>query len=134
MKDWPLHLTVADVFSLYKENTKIVSKFEELLSGVKPIKLTSEKESLLGTAPVILFKHSHDIYRLHIKLVDLLVDNGAVFNSPEFTRAGFIAHSTIQHKNRLELDKEYLLDSLSLVDMFPDEDWEKRRVINTFPF
>lgn len=133
MNNWPLHITLADVFAIDLEQSDAVMKLEALCNGLASVAVTTESESILGETPVVLFSKSHDLLQLHTELVSLLETNGAVFNSPSFTKSGFIGHSTIQAEQRLHIGETVTIDSISLVDMFPEGDWQRRKVLATFP-
>ena len=130
MSDWPLHVTLADVFAINRSN--LDKALVGFLAQTAPVKTTALSKSTLGTAPVILLDKSPALLKLHADIVSLLGAHGVVFNNPEFTRDGFIPHSTIQKSSRLEIGDEVAVDSLSLIYMFPNNNWEQRRVLATF--
>jgi hypothetical protein len=129
MSDWPVHITIADVFAI---DTNIEPRLSHLCSKSTPFTITATDDLLLGEMPVMLFDESPELLQLHMRLVSLLEANGVKFNHPEFTKAGFIAHSTIQRGRRLHSGDQINVDSLSLIDMFPDSDWQQRKVIASF--
>ncbi len=132
MTDWPLHVTLADVFAIDLRKTKIEAKLEKLLSSHHPIKTLAGIEATLGTTEVILLDKTKELDALHSSTVDLLEDNGAQFNTPEFTRGGFVPHCTIQKVERLLMGDEVIIRNIALVDMFPNENWQQRKIINIF--
>lgn len=132
MSNWKLHITLADVFAVSRDETSIDKKLATLLSQIKSVKTIAKNESTLGTAKAVLLDKTPQLLKLHTDIVSLLDENGATFNNPEFTRSGFLPHSTIQASGRLHANDELIIDSLSLVDMFPGNNWEQRRVLATF--
>lgn len=132
MNDWPLHITLVDVFAIERDNTSIESKISKLLSSQPPVDTRASEEATLGTTEVVLLEKAESLINLHIHLVDLLKENGAIFNSPEFTREGFLPHCTIQKTERLHARDEVTIDAIALVDMFPNGQWQQRKVINSF--
>jgi hypothetical protein len=130
MSDWPLHITLADVFAIDRSN--LDTALADFLAQTAPVKTTALSNSTLGAASVILLDKSPTLLQLHADIVSLLGAHGVVFNNPEFTRDGFIPHSTIQKSSQLQVNDEVTIDSVSLIDMFPDNDWEQRRVLATF--
>jgi hypothetical protein len=74
-----------------------------------------------------------ELLALHTAIVHLLEEYGGVFNSPEHTRDRFIAHSTIQREGRLQKGDEVTVNSVALVDMFPNGNGEKRKIIDIYP-
>jgi hypothetical protein len=134
MADWPLHVTLADVFAIDMDSTKIEAKLAELVSYQLPVYTCAREDATLGTTEVVLLDKTEELVNLHMSLVDLLERNGAVFNSPEFTREGFLPHCTIQKSERLHAGDEVKIDTIALINMFPHEDWQQRQVINIFSF
>ena len=132
MADWPLHTTLADTFAIDLSSGNIEVKLANLCSQIIPVTVAANNDSVLGETPVILLNTSEELLALHTAVVELLEENGAVFNNPEFTKSGFIAHSTFQKEGRLHTGDVVTIDSISLVDMFPDDDWQQRKVLATF--
>lgn len=131
MADWPLHITLADVFAI-ELTAAIETKLTTLLAQQSPIHLTVGEDATLGTAEVALINKNVELQNLHNKIIDLLEINGVEFNTPDFIRKGFLAHSTIQKSGRLNDGDKVEITSVSLVDMFPDGDWQQRKVLNSF--
>ncbi|MDX2776609.1 2'-5' RNA ligase family protein [Streptomyces caniscabiei] len=133
MSQWLLHVTLADVFAIDRRATDIDKKLAALCMSAHPTETAAIADSILGTAHVVLLKKTPPLLQLHTDIISLLEKNGAVFNHPHYTRDGFIPHSTIQTSGRLSIGETIAIDTISLVDMFPDGDWEQRRVLATFP-
>jgi hypothetical protein len=134
MTDWPLHTTLADVFAIDRHETNIDAKLSALASRADVVNVVATDESALGVTPVVLLEKTSSLQQLHDSIVSLLEQSGAVFNNPEFTRDGFLPHSTIQSSGRLQIGDEIRIDSISLIDMFPNNDWQQRKVLATFNF
>ena len=132
MVDWPLHVTLADVFAIDLRSTNIEAKLEKLLSFQHSVKTVAGNEATLGTTEVILLHKTKELAILHASLIDLLEENSAQFNTPEFTRGGFVPHCTIQKVERLLMGDEVIIRNIALVDMFPNENWQQRKIINIF--
>jgi hypothetical protein len=132
MSEWPLHITIADVFAIDRHKTDIDAKLAILLTQIKTVETNVTNNTTLGTTPIILLDRKPSLVKLHTDIASLLEENGAVFNNPEFTRDGFLPHSTIQKNGRLRIGDNVTIDSVSLVDMFPDDNWEQRKVLATF--
>lgn len=129
--DWPLHVTLADVFAI-NLTKDIKEKLAEMLANQPRFIIHAGKESILGVTKVVLFDNNNKINNLHHLLIDLLESNGAVFNNPEFTKEGFVPHCTIQKTTRLNQGDILKIDTISLVDMFPENNWQQRRVLYNF--
>ena len=131
MSDWPLHITLADVFAIGLSPT-LEQQLAELLEGQPPVELSVGEDATLGTTNVALVNKTNELQNLHEEIVDVLEQNGVIFNTPEFTRSGFLPHSTIQKSGRLHTGDTFHITSVSLVDMFPNGDWQQRKVLHNF--
>lgn len=132
MSDWPLHVTIADVFAIDRTGSMIDMKLASLLSEIKAVEVIAVSDELLGETPVVLLEKIQRLQKLHDSIATLLKENGAIFNNPEFTYDGFLPHSTIQKSGRLHIGDKITIDSVSLIDMFPGGDWQQRKVLMTF--
>ena len=131
MADWPLHITLADVFAINLE-AAIEQKLASLIGSTPSITLSASGDSILGATKVVLIEKNDELQNLHNHIVALLELKGAMFNIPEFTRSGFLPHSTIQKSGRLHEGDTIDISSVSLIDMFPDENWQRRKVLTNF--
>jgi hypothetical protein len=132
MNDWPLHITLVNVFAVDRKHTGINAQLEKLLRSQPIIKSKALYDTVLGTTPVVLISKSPPILKLHEKIIDLLKTNKASFNMPEHIKTGYIPHCTIQNTEKLKSGEEVTINTLSLVDMFPENDWQLRKVLATF--
>lgn len=135
MSEWPLHITLADVFAVDLKNVDVWAQLADLSKADLPLTVTVGSEAALGpsTTPVRvrLVRTTPALQTLHECIVHTLTDAGAVFNTPEYTLAGFLPHIT-QAKNAAILKGTVLhIDTISLVDMFPCGDWQKRKVLKS---
>lgn len=131
MTDWSPHITLADVFAVDLD-TGIEQKLEAMLADQPPITLSARGDSVLGTTEVVLIEKNDGLQSLHDQIIDLLELHDAKFNTPEFTRSGFLPHSTIQKSGRLYEGNKVEINTISLIDMFPDKNWQQRKVLNNF--
>ncbi|RZM24228.1 MAG: hypothetical protein EOO88_23535 [Pedobacter sp.] len=132
MSEWPLHTTLADVFAIDRQGADFERLLASKLMGYLPVRTVAAADSILGTTRVVLLDKTKELLNLHGDVITLLEQNGAVFNTPEFNKEGFIPHSTIQNSERLDIGQKVIIDSHSLIDMFPDGDWQQRKVLFTF--
>lgn len=102
------------------------------MQEMPPIELLAGDDLTLGTTKVVIIENNDELKKFHNKIVDLLELNGVQFNVPEFTRRGFLPHSTIQKSGRLHKGEAIEITTISLVDMFPGGDWQQRKVLNIF--
>lgn len=134
MEDWPLHMTLADVFAI-NVNSSLLSELHEMLSRQKAFTIKVGDDLRFGSndSPLVVagIETNAKLQKLHNELVDFLEEHGAVFNSPEFTRDGFVPHSTVQKNSRINKGEILEVTALSLIDMFVDGDWRSRKVLDT---
>ena len=130
MSNWPLHITFADVFAIDRRNTDIDEKMRKALLEQEPITINPKQQAKLGNTAVVLVENTDEIRRLHALIINLLEQNGAVFNTPAFIKDGYLPHCTIQESG--ELHQPVKITEVSLIDMFPDNDWQQRKVIANF--
>lgn len=131
MSEWPLHITLADVFAVDRQGSDIDSKLTHLCKQKAAIIIKAANDSKLGETPVVIFDKSDELFKLHSDIISLLEESRAIFNKPDFTKSGFVPHSTIQDGKRLGIGDRVVIDSISLVDMFPDNNWQQRKVLAT---
>lgn len=132
MENWPLHITLAEVFAIDTYQTDIEAKLTKLLSEQSSVETVAKQEVTLGNTKVILLDKCSQLVVLHKALVNLLEKNNAKFNTPEYTREGFMPHCTIQNKEKLHNADKVIIHTVSLIDMYPNKNWKRRRIINNF--
>lgn len=131
MTNWPVHITLADVFAVGLNND-VMQKLTGLLVDCHSIDISVSDDAVFGTTNVTLIDKSDGLQRIHDQIIDLLELNGAKFNTPEFTRSGFLPHVTIQKSGRLHKGDKIKINTVSLIDMFPGENWQQRKVLSNF--
>lgn len=83
------------------------------------------------TVHVKLLEHTDTLQALHELIVDVLEKYEVQFNTPEHIRQGFKPHSTVQKTGQARTGDIVDFDTLTLIDMFPDENPYRRRVLQT---
>lgn len=137
MKDWPLHVTLADVFAI---NGKWSDLFDDLGRSLNQETTFFSKvivNDLFGenrSVRVKLLENTKELQNLHEKIVDVLERHGVEFNSPQYTRAGFKPHSTDQIEGSVQIGDVVEFGSITLIDMFPNENPYQRRILGTIRF
>jgi uncharacterized protein YnzC (UPF0291/DUF896 family) len=132
MDQWPMHVTLADVFAIDLEGTDVMPKLRKFLKTQARVRTTALLDAVLGTTAVTLLENNQNLSNLHSHVIDLLETYGAVFNMPEYNKSGFLPHATVQANGRLNASDKVNIDSLALIDMFPGNDWQNRKVVTTF--
>ncbi len=131
MTEWPLHVTLADVFAI-NMTEDLKAALRTLLTNELAVSTKASRDTTLGETSVVLLEKNKALLSLHTRIIDLLQSHGAIFNSPEFTRDGFLPHCTIQKSARLREGDVVTISTISLIDMFPDRDWTKRKVLQNY--
>jgi hypothetical protein len=136
---WPEHITLSgSMFEVDLEKSDIVKNLSDIAASQDQIKLLASELSTLGPidkpVQVMLFEDSSQLLELHRSLITLLSGVGANFTISGHINAGYIPHSTVQLSSTLKTNDEVILRSLSLVDMFPRQDGEQRKIIKTMNF
>ena len=132
--DWPLHATLVDTFAIDWDVDTMIAKLKEHAS-----KLSSAQTKVMddthfgpnGEVQVALLEKTDDLLMLHNELIKLLEQGDLKLNDPQFAKDGFLPHSTVQKHARVNKGNHLTFDSLTLIDMFPDEDPYQRKVLAT---
>ena len=137
MKDWPLHITLADVFAIEGSPENLLKSLDTALSSFSSIKTKIVGEDWFGddmSVHVKLIEKTDDLMILHDTIIDELKKLNAMFNNPQYTGAGFKPHATVKSNDNLIDRDAIIIDSITLIDMFPDNDPNNRRVMSTIYF
>jgi len=132
--DWPLHSTIADTFAIDWDVPTMVEKLTELLKDHAQATSEVEDDRFFGDngqIQVTLIKKTDDLVKLHYDVIDLLEQGGWKPNDPQFAKEGFLPHSTVQPHSRLNKGDEVIFNTLSIIDMFPNQDPYQRKVLKT---
>lgn len=84
-----------------------------------------------GQVQVVLLNRSNSLVELHQDILTALEEGELKLNDPQFVRDGFLPHATVQKHTRLDKGDKVRFTALSIVDMFPDKDPYKRKVLKT---
>lgn len=136
-KNWPLHITIADVFAIDWSVDTLTTKLKETLSNQSPFTASVLNDEFFGPnreVRVTLINKTAELTQLHLQVVQLLEEGSVVFNNPHYNGDGFLPHSTVQSHMRLHQGDIVTFNALSIVDMFPDNDPYRRKIIKTIPF
>lgn len=137
MEDWPLHVTLADVFSIKGTPDDLLHELEHQLSTLTPVTSTVVGETWFGenqNVHVMLLEKTDALQQLHEEILSILDHFNVQFNDPQYTRGGFRPHSTVQKNEALALGDTVTFDSITLIDLFPDEKPYRRRILGTVYF
>lgn len=134
--DWPLHSTVVDTFAINWSVEEITARLTEILQNHSTVKSKAGDDRCLGEDKrvwVVLLDRSASLVKLHLDVITKLEEGGLALNDPQFARDGFLPHVTIQKHTRLNKGDEVQFTALSIIDMFPNKDPYKRKVLKTIP-
>ncbi|MET0866268.1 MAG: 2'-5' RNA ligase family protein [Nakamurella sp.] len=132
LKDWPLHLTVAPTFVIGAELPAVVAAIAASLDQQRSVVVAVGKDEGFGHSgkiPVTLIEPAADLTGMHHRLVDALLQVGAVFDDPQFVGLGYRPHVTITRLARVSMGDSLTLRQAALVDMAPAGDHRLRRVV-----
>ncbi len=137
MEDWPLHVTLADVFAIRGNPQDLLKLLDSKLSSLKPIKSQVIGEDWLGIenkVHVMLINKTDTLQSLHEAIIDVLEEFKATFNTPQFMHEGFKPHSTVKDNKQLRVGEEVNINSVTLIDMFPNNNPCQRKALGTIHF
>ena len=129
---WPLHSTVVDTFAIDWSASEMTERLKNVLKNHATASSEAEDDRFFGEngqVQVALLNRSSSLARLHQDVLSVLEEGGLKLNDPQFARDGFLPHATVQKHARLNKGDKVQFTALSIVDMFPDEDPYKRKVL-----
>ena len=131
---WPLHITLASNFMVDWEATDLFNKLSDALSAIKPVDVSAGDDEFFGgerKIQVTVMNMTPELMTLHKQIIKTLKDAGAVFDEPQFNEGGYRAHATVQKAYRLDKDDNVLVDEVTIVDMFPNQNITRRKILKT---
>ncbi len=133
-KDFPLHVTLAGIFTISWDSTKLFHQLSALLVNDEPAVTKAEEEVYWGTDHeyhVMKLQKTPEMMALHNKIVNELSKAGAVFDEPQYAGEGYIPHSTHTKHARLRKNDVVKINKVTIVDMFPHGDGYQRKILKT---
>lgn len=131
---WPLHSTIVDTFAIDWSVDEMVSRLKAVPKNHATADSVTEDDRFFGDqgqVQVVLLNRSNSLVELHQDILTALEEGGLKLNDPQFARDGFLPHATVQKHARLDKGDKVRFTTLSIVDMFPDKDPYKRKVLKT---
>lgn len=132
--NWPLHSTIVDTFAIDWSADEMASRLKDVLKDHAIADSVAEDDRFFGEqgqVQVVLLERSDTLVKLHQDVLITLEQGGLKLNDPQFARDGFLPHATVQKHARLNKGDRVQFTALSIVDMFPDEDPYRRKVLKT---
>lgn len=135
--EWPLHVTLADVFAVDWSASELIAIVEQVVRQVKPFQAVTQWDTHFGPSKevqVTLLEKCQPLIELHTRLVAALRPGNVRFNAPQYTLDGFTPHATVQHAGRLYEGDVVTFSALNVIDMFPGGDPYQRVALGAIPF
>jgi 2'-5' RNA ligase len=133
---WPLHLTLLANFTLPVDVDLLIKRLEVLAARVRPLDIRLGAEAMFGAAGnvvVRLAEVSPGLQELHLSLIAVGSELGLTYDGVQFMGAAFRPHVTMRGR-RVPRGYAFKLANMSLVDLAPDDNPRRRRVIKTIEF
>ncbi len=135
--EFPLHITLAGVFSIGLNGETLTNELADLLVDQKIIEVKSDKKDMFGPnrdVEVMKMERSPELLNLYNKIHSWLLVSGAVYNDPQYQGDGYLPHSAFQKNGFLNENEIREIRSVSIIDLFPNSDGYKRKVFRTIKF
>lgn len=132
--DFPLHVTLAGVFAINKNGEELKNELTKLLKDQQPVQVKADEKDMFGPAgdiAVMKIKKTPELMELYETIHEWLEGAGVEFNSPEYQGSGYIPHCTTQKSGSLKQREERILKSVSLIDLYPNKDGHRRKILKT---
>lgn len=135
-RDWPLHVTMADIFAIDWDVATMMAKMSELLADQPQFTSVAKGGFCLGDKgmPVMLLEPRKELKQLHFDVINMLEPGNVRLNTPQYIKEGWLPHSTIQRYAGLKPGDIVTFKALTLIDMFPNQNGYRRKIIKTIPF
>ena len=101
-----------------QQSVQVIAGQDELFGINQNVKVTT-----INMTPKLM--------KLHKDLLSVLDKQGAIYDEPQYLNDGYRAHATVQKSKRLNIGTKVYIDEITIVDMYPDGDIRKRRVLKT---
>lgn len=134
-EDTPLHATLAGVFAIDLRGDDIAQLLKQCIAEVTHFSVKGKTIETWGDGlHVTRLDYSEDFNRLYTRIQDCLLQQGAIFNEPQYLHEGFTPHATVQKQQKLTVGESVNIARVSLVDMFPGGNGYRRRIHATIHF
>jgi 2'-5' RNA ligase len=135
--DFPLHMTLAGVFAIEFDGATLSEKLSALLAHQAPFEVTAGTEDFFGPnkdIAVMTLQRTPELMALYNTIHNELITLNAIFNTPQYEDEGYIPHSTKQKHAIVTNGESVLIDSVSIIDLFPNGDGHRRKIFKTIQF
>ncbi len=132
---WPLHTTLVANFALDLSGSQLPNKLTTLFAQHQPLQTIATEDDYFGPerqVHVTRLMRTPELASLHNQTVALIRNCHGVFDEPHYLEDGYKPHVTVQADGRVHAGDPVRISTITLVDMFPDGDIAKRRVMQAF--
>jgi 2'-5' RNA ligase len=132
-REWPLHVTIVQVFASASTSAQVGRRLEALAAGSAPLTVTADVDEQFGpshTIPVTVIAPTLELHALHAACVAELDDLAPEYENPEYMGPGFRPHVTVKRHERINAGDVLELRQLALVDMNPGQPEGGREVLS----
>lgn len=130
--EWPLHSTIAGVFAIDWTSDRRAA-FRQLLSDTPKTNASTLHDDYFGPdrdVHVMLVERTNELMKMHLRVINFIQQEGGRFNEPSYLNDAFRPHITITHE-ALTPQQKIHFHALTLIDMFPQRNHQRRRVMET---
>lgn len=131
-REWPLHVTLIQVFASEATPAEIGSRLAAVGSGASAITVVAGEPANFGpskTIPVTVVEPSAALDALHALCVQAVGDLAPVYENPEYMGPGYRPHVTVKRNARVTVGEVLELQQIALVDMEPGQPDGGREVL-----
>lgn len=128
---WPTHLTIAGNF-IIEYNQSLISELQQIMDNHHQFEAVVGEDDYFGTSQsveVSLIEPTPELLGLHNDTISVLASTGAIFDEPHYTKSGYRPHVTVRGRHRMYKGEKFLVDQISIVDMYPNADIGMRKVL-----
>lgn len=132
--DFPLHVTLAGVFAVDKSGQQLFVELNNFLARRTTLEIEADQKAMFGPnqdVAVMKIKKTADLMALYLAVHLWLEDTKATYTTPQYEGEGYLPHSTFQNTGSLKPGEKRLLKSISLVDLFPNNNGYQRKIFGT---
>lgn len=133
--NWPLHCTLLPNFSTEALPEDVILAVSKVATSHQQIIVEIGEEALFGpdaNFPVSLVLPTQQVLEFHTSLTSRLEPLHITYDNPQFVHEGYRPHITIQENARVHQGNFLTIKTISLIDMIPDGDTTRRKVIKSF--
>lgn len=131
-RNWPLHTTFIDTFAIDLDVETLEKILTEMTSKLDTTSTKAIGDEFFGAKKevhVILLENNDDMKTIHHKLLGRLKKCNIELNDPQFSEEGYLPHVTVQKNSKVEIGDTVPITNLALIDMFPNEDPNQRKIL-----